>query len=132
MTLSKQDESRLEAMELWIYHCMKKISWIDKKTNKEVLEMMGVEQRLLKTIRQRQLRFVGHIVREESIEKLSLQGGVDGCRGRGRRRQDFLQGLATVAGTEFVEIHRWHKTEMVLGIWLPTSDSDMAHKEAVI
>jgi len=31
---------------------MKKISWIDKKANKEVLEMMGEEQRLLKTIRQ--------------------------------------------------------------------------------
>jgi len=51
-TLSKQDESGLEAMELWIYRCMKKISWIDKKANKEVLEMMGEEQRLLKTIRQ--------------------------------------------------------------------------------
>ena len=53
---------------------MKKISWIDKKTNKEVLEMMGEERRLLKTIHQRQLRFVGHIIREESIEKLSLEG----------------------------------------------------------
>ena len=47
-TLSKRDESRLEAMELWIYRRTKKISWIDKKTNKEVLEMMGEERRLLK------------------------------------------------------------------------------------
>ena len=67
-------------MELRIYHSMKKISWIDKKANKEVLEMMGEEQKLLKTIRQRQLRFVRHIFREESIEKLSLEGRVEGCR----------------------------------------------------
>ena len=36
-TLSKRDESRLEAMELWTYRRIKKISWIAKKRNKEVL-----------------------------------------------------------------------------------------------
>ena len=93
-------------MELWIYRRMKKISWIDKKTNKEVLEMMGEEGRLLKTIRQRQLRFVGYIIREESIEKPSLEGRVEECSSRGRQRQDFLQGLTTAAGTKLVEILR--------------------------
>jgi len=93
-------------MELWIYRRMKKILWLDKKTNKDVLEMMGEEQRLLKTIRQRQLRFVAHIIREESIEKLSVECRVEGCRSRGRQRQDFLQGLAMVAGTNSVEILR--------------------------
>ena len=68
--------------------------------------MMGEEQKLLKTIRQRQLRFVRHIFREESIEKLSLEGRVEGCRRRGRQRQDLLQGLATAAGTRTVEILR--------------------------
>ena len=96
-TLSKQDESRLEAMETWIYRRMKKILWIDK-SNKEVLQMMGEERKLLKTICQRQLRFIGHIVREDSIEKLSLEGRVEGCRSRGRQRQDCLQGLAMAAG----------------------------------
>jgi len=40
---------------------------------------------LLITIRQRQLRFVGHIIREESIEKLSFEGRVEGCRSRGKQ-----------------------------------------------
>ena len=83
---------------------MKKISWINKKSNKEVLEMMGEERKFLKTIRQRQLRFIGLIVREDSIEKLNLKGRVEGCRSRGRQRQDFLQGLAMAAGTKTVEI----------------------------
>ena len=68
--------------------------------------MMGEERRLLKTIRQRQLRFFGHIVREESIEKLSLQGRVERSRSRGRQGQEFLQGLATAAGAKSVEILR--------------------------
>ena len=105
-TFRKQDESRLEAMEMWIYRQMKKISWIDKKSNKEVLEMIGEERKLLKTIRQRQLRFIGHIVREDSIEKLSLEGKVEGCRSRGRQRQDFLQGLAKAVGMKMVELLR--------------------------
>ena len=68
--------------------------------------MMGEERRFLKTIHQRQLRFVGHIIRVESTEKLSLEGRVEGCRSKGRQRQDFLQGLATAAGTNSVEILR--------------------------
>jgi len=61
---------------------------------------------LVKTIRQRQLRFLGQIVREESIEKLSQEGRVEGCRSRGRQRQDFLQGLATAVGAKTVEMLR--------------------------
>ena len=105
-TLSKQDESRLEAMEMWIYSRMKKIPWIDKKSSKEVLEMIGEERKFLKTIRQRQLRFIGLIVREDSIEKLNLKGRVEGCRSRGRQRQDFLQGLAKAVGMKTVELLR--------------------------
>ena len=83
---------------------MKKISWIDKKKSKEVLEMMEEERRVLKTSHQRELRFVGHIIREGSIQKPSLEGRVEGCRSRGRQRQDFLQGLTTAAGTTSMEI----------------------------
>ena len=37
-TLSKQSETwLLKAMEMWIYRCMKKISWTDKKSKKEVV-----------------------------------------------------------------------------------------------
>ena len=52
--------------------------------------MKGKEQKLLKTSLQRQLRFVGHIVGEDSIEKLSLEGKVKGYRSRGKQRKYFL------------------------------------------
>ena len=85
---------------------MKKISWIDKKSNKEVLKMIGEERNFLNIIRQTQLRFIRHIVREDSIEKLSLEGKVKGCRSRGRQRKDFLQGLAMAAGMKTVGMLR--------------------------
>ena len=66
----------VEAIEMWICRCMKKMSWMDKNQ--------------LKSSLQRQLRFVGHIVGEDSIEKLSLEGKVKGYRSRGKQRKDFL------------------------------------------
>ena len=37
-TLTKTDQRRLEAFELWICRRMEKISWLDKVTNKKVLK----------------------------------------------------------------------------------------------
>ena len=73
---------------MWIDYHMKKLSWTDKKTNKEVLEMIGEERELLKAIRQRQLKFVGHIFREASIEKLRVESRVEGWWSRGRQRHE--------------------------------------------
>ena len=64
---------------------------------------------MLKTILQRQLIFVGHIVGEDLIEKLSLEGRMEGCRSRGRQRQDSLESLAMAAGMTTVEIPRLAK-----------------------
>ena len=36
-TLTQADRSKLEAFEMWIWRRMEKISWVDKKTNQEIL-----------------------------------------------------------------------------------------------
>ena len=79
---------------------MKKIS------NERVLEMVHMKRDLLITIRQRQLRFVGHVVRKNGIEKLVLEGKVAGQRQRGRRRLNFMGGLASAVGCCAVEVIR--------------------------
>ena len=75
-----------------------------EKSNEKVLEMVGEEWNLLKIIYQRRLKFVGHITREDSIEKLSLEGRVEGSRSLGRQRPDFLQRLVTIAGMKTMEL----------------------------
>ena len=82
------------------------ISWIEKKSNEELLEMVGEDWNLLKIIHLRQLRFVGHITREDSIEKMSSEGRLEGSRRRGRQRKDFLQGLVTIVGMKTTELVR--------------------------
>ena len=66
-------------------------------SNERVLEMCGMTRSMMVTIRRRQLRFVGHAVRKEGLQKLVLEGKLEGKRGRGRRRLDYMGGLVAVA-----------------------------------
>ena len=56
----------------------RKISWTEKKSNLEVRRAAGVQRTLMKTIRQRQLDFFGHVMRRQDIEALVLTGKVKG------------------------------------------------------
>lgn len=77
---------------------MLKISWTERKTNEEVLERVGVERELLASVRGRQMWFVGHIVRTQELEHLSLTGKINGSRPRGRPRQKYMDGLVRMTG----------------------------------
>ena len=83
--LTKMNRKRIEAFEMWCYRRLLRVSWQDKRTNIWVLEQIGSELVLLKYIRERKLRYFGHVIRREvSLEKQIIQGTVEGRRGRGR------------------------------------------------
>ena len=65
-TLIKDLERRLEAA--YVKRIMR-ISWTEKKSNEEVMEMAGYKRAILKTIRKRQLQFFRYINRTDGIEK---------------------------------------------------------------
>ena len=56
-TLTKDLERRLEAAEMWYIRKIMRISWTEKKSNEEVMEMAGYKGSLLKIIRKTQLHF---------------------------------------------------------------------------
>ena len=69
-TITKQLEERIEAFEMWCFRCMQRISLKSLKTNSEVLVQTGTSRDLLKGIRTRHLRFLGHIIRKRKLEHL--------------------------------------------------------------
>ncbi|GFR99351.1 endonuclease-reverse transcriptase [Elysia marginata] len=90
-TLNKNTEKRIEAIEMWIYRRMQRISWKEKVTNKKVLESVGLQRpELLLTIQRRKMKYYSHLRRHDSIQKRILEGKIDGRRGRGQRRQTWL------------------------------------------
>ena len=87
LTLSKQMEAKLEAFEVWSHRRIMRISWKEMKSNGEVLRMIGLKiTKLVLSIKKKKLVYYGHIRR---LQKLVLEGKVDGKRGRGRRRKSW-------------------------------------------
>jgi len=56
------------AVEVWFLQTMLKISWTEKKSNAEVFKEAGLHRALMKSVRQWQLAFLGHMLRSHSIE----------------------------------------------------------------
>jgi hypothetical protein len=92
-TLRKEDIKRLEAVEMWMWRRMEKISWTEKITNEEVLERVGEERQLIKLIRNRKKNWVGHVLRGDGLLKKVTEGRMEGKRGRGKPRIGMLDEL---------------------------------------
>ena len=104
-TLDKRMKRRLEAMEMWILRRMMRIPWTARLTNERVMEMAGVGRELMGAVRGRQLKFLGHLLRHDCLEKDVFLGKIEGSRARGRPRIKFatsliedIPGELTVAG----------------------------------
>ena len=50
----------------------------------------NVKRKLLQTVKNRKMTFLGHVMRKKGIEKLSLTGSEEGKRKRGRQRMTYL------------------------------------------
>ncbi|GFR79052.1 endonuclease-reverse transcriptase [Elysia marginata] len=124
-TLNKNTEKRIEAMEMWIYRRMQRISWKEKVTNKKVLESVGLQRpELLLTIQRRKMKYYGHLRRHDtcSMQKRILEGKIDGRRGRGRRRQTWLGNIQDTSQMKMCEVcettldrRRWRTVTAHLG-----------------
>ena len=88
-TLRKEDIRRLEALEMWVWRRMEKISWTHKVTNEEVLGRIGTDRQLINSLRSRKRNWIGHVLRGEGFLKEVIEGRTEGKRIRGRPR---LQG----------------------------------------
>jgi len=94
-TLSAETTKNLEAAEMWFFRRMLRIPYTAHETNTSVLKKVGQNRQLLNIIRERQLKFTGHIIRKGELEELSLSGKIPGKKARGGQRLLFLNQLMT-------------------------------------
>ena len=97
-TLSEVLEAKIDAFEMWCFRRMGRISWKDRITNNEVLAKLGTERNLLKSVKQRQLRYYGHIKRQNGFLTHALEGKLEGKRPRGRPRTTWMSNIAKWTG----------------------------------
>ena len=97
-TLLKNDMSRLEAFEMWCYRRMLKISYIERVPNEEVLQRIGENRSILRTIKKRRVKLIGHTLRHEGILQHIFESGLGRKTIRGRPPKDYCSQIREDVG----------------------------------
>ena len=91
---------------MWFLRRMFKISYLDRVTNEEVLEMAGVDRELMQAITRRRMNFLGHVIRKGKMECLVLEGLIEGKRARGRQRETYIDRIKRLSGKKACDIFK--------------------------
>ena len=83
-----------------------KISWREKKTNEEVLEMVDEQLYIIPTIIKRKMTYFGHMIRRNNIHRLLLEGPLEGKRSRGRPRTEWITNITEWTGMGYEDLVR--------------------------
>src|SRR6218665_1271173 len=92
-SMRKEDIKRIEAFEMWIWHRMERISWMEHRTNEEILQMMDEKRSLIGVIQSRQRNWLGHILRGDFLLRTIIEGRMERKKKRGRPRTMLLNWL---------------------------------------
>jgi hypothetical protein len=82
-TIRKNEKDRLEAMEIWIWRKMNKTTWVERKTNEQVLKDVSEKRNIIKYILKRKTKLIGYLLRHNTFMKNIFEGKILGKRSRG-------------------------------------------------
>jgi len=104
-TRRKNEETRLDAFKMKGLKKILRVSWTAKKTNKWVLNKVGVKRELLDAVNARKLAYYGHTMRKQGscLEKVIMQGTMPGTRRRRRPRTVWVDNIKTWTGLSVEE-----------------------------
>jgi hypothetical protein len=122
--LRKVDFRRLEALEMWLWRRMEKISWTEKKKNEDVLKDIGEDRVLVKTIVKRKKKWLGHMLRSGGLVKDVLEGRMEGKRPRGRKRIGMFDELME---DSYVDMKRRAENRAEWRVWVPRTCRKAEH-----
>ena len=71
---------------MWPYRRMLRISWKEHKTNADVLTQDENQKIIIKYYQKKEMSYFEHIIRRDGIQRLLMEGRINGRRGRGRPR----------------------------------------------
>jgi len=96
-TLRAVDQKHLESFEMWYRRRMEKISWTDHVRNEDVLLRFKKQRNILREIRKRKAKWIGHILRRNCLPQGVIEGKIQGwievTGRRGRKRRKLLDDL---------------------------------------
>ena len=92
--IRKAERKKLDSFDLWCWRRLLRILWMQKKTNRWIVQIIQPNNTLESRILQGRLRYFGHVCRSIGLmERDILLGQVEGRRRRGRPRTRWLDGV---------------------------------------
>ena len=70
--------------------CLCMECWMKCRTNEKMLQMVNEKRSLIETIRSRQRKWLGYVMRGNSQLKATIEGRMEGKKTRGRPRMMLL------------------------------------------
>src|SRR6266581_7863404 len=93
MRMLTAEIDKLKALEMSLWRRLERISWMDKKSNEEVLTMVNENRCHIRTTYQRKKNWIGHVHRGDGLLRDVLEGRMLGKRSRGRPRRGMIYDL---------------------------------------
>ena len=72
---------------------MMKISWREKKTDEEALEIVDEQLYIIPTIKKRKITYFGHMIRRNNIHRLTWEGPLEVKLSGGRPRTEWITNI---------------------------------------
>ena len=94
--LKVRDERKITAMEIWLWRRMKRIRWMEKRTDISILQELDIKRELIGHVRKRKLSCFGHLLCRDhgcQITKTVVEGYVDGRRRAGRPQKQYIDNI---------------------------------------
>ena len=115
-TLRKQDVDRLNAFEMWTWRKMERVSYLDRKTNEEVLSSVGEKRSFTDAILNRKKNWIAHVLRGQGMLKHSIEGRMECKKTRGRPRIGMIDDLKE---SYYVQMKRRAQEGEAWRSWVP-------------
>ena len=93
-SIKKAECQRIDALELWCWRRLSRVSWTARRSNQSILREVNPEHSLEGWMLKLKVHYFGHLIwRANSLEKTLMLGKIEGRRRRGRQRMRWLDGI---------------------------------------
>ena len=93
-TIKKAEWWRIDALVLWCWRRLLRVSWTTRRSNQSILKEISPEHSLEELRLKLKFQYFGHLMwRTDSFEKTLMLGKIEGRRRRGQQRMRWLDGI---------------------------------------
>ena len=92
-TIKKADRKTIDTFELWCWRKLLGVTYLDRKRNTEIIDILQPKRTLESRIVKADLSFFVHVVRSGMMELQMMLGRMEGRRGRGKPRYTCLDNI---------------------------------------